>query len=1045
MPFRRLSSFAVLFFFAGQTLFWGQPEFPVSTEILTQKTPTLTLDECIDYAVKHADSVLAAAENQKAAGYRYSASKRKYLPEAYVDGNAGYNTQGESVVYASANVMLPLTWGPLNADRRLAKNNLERTTRDLDLKVNDAILAVKDAYFHSLYAEHAVMNLVGSLYQLEEHLKVVNALYRSGNALKVDILKVQAQFNQEKTKLRKALGDQKYFKSFLNQMLHREMDEDFHLVEQPFLPLAFSLKDAYQVADQHNPLFKILAAKKQEADLQVQKAKWSFIRQFGVVGKYQRQEASYVAPEDQNQWTLGLAGNINVWDWGRNLQEIREKEATARAELHNIDDEIAKHRIQIKRLYEDLLISEQSVQAAREMVRVLEEEYAAQKVRFKNGIIKTQDLLITQAFLIQAHLDYESLLLERNISKARLQGFTGVPDTRPYEGGGLKLNDTELLDLIARKAFNYFDNEFHKQTGLFFDAAGGGDSSVGAIGYAFSAYVIGAERGWIAKKEAEQRLLLVLDSLLKIQTQGGAKEGIFYHFVDAETGERAGSSEVSLVDTALLLAGAVTAAEYFKGEIAAKVEKIYRNMHWAYFLSQTPAHKNEFHLGWVPEKGLMPYYWNAYTDETLLIILMALGSPQQEKMPADFYKQAFRRKKIKYGGVSFFPSWSGGLFSYEYANLFFDFNTYRDPDRINWFENGATAAALQIRRLRAKHPELKSVKDGIWGISAGELPNGDYDMMMGIQPNLMQKDRWNGIYIPSAVMGALEYVPEEAMKLVRQMYQKHPELWGRYGFTSSFAPDVGWYSSKFYGLDLGLALIAIDNYQHGTVKRYFMQSALMQKALDRAGFKKTAPGIKPRQKLLKNDLPAVQSRAQEALKHKKFTELDTALEQHIQLTADIQDPGLILPSIEFYKELLGKYKNYGHRDRVVFRVGDLYEDLGRFKEAAREYERVAKENPQSALAPEAIQKLAQTYVKQKNVKEAIRVFRRLADDYPGTVQAERSLIQAGELYWGDGRFEQARKMWQEFLDKYPGSKDRDHVFSLLQTGPSAPGREAAPA
>lgn len=1031
---KKFFSFLVLTFFASQNIFWGQTEFPASTEILAQKIPVLTLQECIDYAVKHADSVLAAAENQKAAGYRYSASKRKYLPEAYIDGNAGVNTRGESVIYTSANVVLPLNWGTLNADRRLAKNNMERTAGDRDLKVNDAILAVKDAYFHSLYAEHAVMNLVGSLYQLEGHLKVVNALYRSGNALKVDILKVQAQFNQEKTKLRKALGDQKYFKSFLNQLLHREMDEDFRLVEQPFLPLAFSLKDSYHVAEQHNPLFKILAAKKQEADLQVQKAKWSFIRQLGLVGKYQRQDASYVAPTDQNQWTLGFAGNVNVWDWGRTLQEVHEKQATARAELHNIDDEIAKHRIQIKRLYEDLLISEQSVHAAREMVRVLEEEYAAQKVRFQNGMIKTQDLLVTQAFLIQAHLDYEELLLERNISKARLQGFVGVPDTRAYEGGGLKLSDPELLDLIARKAFNYFDNEFNKRTGLFFDAAGGGDASVGAMGYGFAAYVIGVERGWISKSEAEQRILLALDSLLKVQAMGGAKEGMFYHFLDPETGERAGSSEVSLVDTALLLSGAVTAAEYFKGEVAAKVEKIYRNIHWAYFLSQAPAHQNEFHLGWVPEKGLMPYYWNAYTDETLLIILSALGSPQDEKMPDHLYKKAFRRKKVKYEGVSFFPSWSGGLFSYEYANLFFDFNSYRDPDGINWFENASKATALQIRRLRAKHADLKSVKEGIWGISAGELPNGDYDMMIGIQPNLMRKDRWNGVYVPSSVMGALEYVPDEALKLIRALYEKNPQLWGRYGFTSSFAPDVGWTSSKFYGLDLGLTLIAIDNYQHGTVRGAFMKSSLVQKALNRAGFKKAKPEIKPRQKLLIHDLVSVQRQAQEVLKSKKFSELDPILEQHIQLTADIRDPGLVLPSIEFYKELLGKYKNYGRRDQVEIRVADLYRNLGRFKEAAKEYERLATENPQSAFAPEALQKLGETYGRQQNVKQALQVFRQLSADYPGTVQAEHSLIKVGELYWQDGHFDQARQAWQEFLDKYPGSKERDRVFSLLQTG-----------
>ena len=43
-------------------------------------------------------------------------------------------------------------------------------------------------------------------------------------------------------------------------------------------------------------------------------------------------------------------------------------------------------------------------------------------------------------------------------------------------------------------------------------------------------------------------------------------KGFFYHFLDMETGLRAGDCELSTVDTALLLGGVLHAQAYFDGE-----------------------------------------------------------------------------------------------------------------------------------------------------------------------------------------------------------------------------------------------------------------------------------------------------------------------------------------------------------------------------------------------------------------------------------------------------------------------------------------------
>src|SRR5207247_2027183 len=63
-------------------------------------------------------------------------------------------------------------------------------------------------------------------------------------------------------------------------------------------------------------------------------------------------------------------------------------------------------------------------------------------------------------------------------------------------------------------------------------------------------------------------------------------KGFYYHFLDMETGRRAHRSEVSTVDSALLFAGALVAAAYFRGddererESRTLADAIDRRAHW---------------------------------------------------------------------------------------------------------------------------------------------------------------------------------------------------------------------------------------------------------------------------------------------------------------------------------------------------------------------------------------------------------------------------------------------------------------------------------
>src|SRR5690348_12037956 len=193
--------------------------------------------------------------------------------------------------------------------------------------------------------------------------------------------------------------------------------------------------------------------------------------------------------------------------------------------------------------------------------------------------------------------------------------------------------DPFLLELQER-TFRFFWETANPENGLVPDRFPTQSySSIAAVGFGLTTYPIGVERGYITREQARQRVLTTLRFFSKARqssdSHGAAGyRGFFYHFFDMKTGERFGDSELSSVDTAILLAGALVCQTYFDRfdpdelEIRALVDEIYRRVDWRWAQPKAPA----ISLGWSPEEGFLKYDWRGYS-EAMLLYLLALGSP----------------------------------------------------------------------------------------------------------------------------------------------------------------------------------------------------------------------------------------------------------------------------------------------------------------------------------------------------------------------------------------------------------------------------------
>ena len=146
----------------------------------------------------------------------------------------------------------------------------------------------------------------------------------------------------------------------------------------------------------------------------------------------------------------------------------------------------------------------------------------------------------------------------------------------------LALDDDALLETISRRTFDYFWLEANPDTGLVKDrSTEDSPSSIAAVGFGLTAIPIAIERGWITRDEGYQRTLTTLETFANGGVEG--RRGFYYHFVDMATGRRAYDSELSSIDTALFIAGALTAGEYFdKTEVSRLADRLYRKVDWVW-------------------------------------------------------------------------------------------------------------------------------------------------------------------------------------------------------------------------------------------------------------------------------------------------------------------------------------------------------------------------------------------------------------------------------------------------------------------------------
>ncbi len=388
--------------------------------------------------------------------------------------------------------------------------------------------------------------------------------------------------------------------------------------------------------------------------------------------------------------------------------------------------------------------------------------------------------------------------------------------------------DEAFLEQVEKANFLYFAEQASPQTGLVKDrcTVNGSDkrvvASIAATGFGLTALCIGHKRGYISLADARNRVLTTLRFLWnKLPNH----RGFFFHFANANTGERMWDSEISSVDTAILLCGVLTCSKYFEphSEITRLGYDIFDRVDWSWVAEDTSL----LSLGWAPEQGFLSYRWQSYS-ELMMMYLLGLGSLKYP-LPRDAWT-AWKRVTFEYDGLHYIGSFAP-LFVHQYSQAWFDFRDKRDR-YADYFQNSVAATEAHRRFCIEMGERFSDYSDDLWGITASDSQKGY--VVWGGPPAIGPID---GTVVPSAAGGSLPFLPQPSMRVLRTVRDRYPKAWGRYGFVNAFNPLKDWYDGDVIGIDTGITMVMAENARTGFVWDIFMKNQEAQRGMQRAGFR----------------------------------------------------------------------------------------------------------------------------------------------------------------------------------------------------------------
>ena len=456
-------------------------------------------------------------------------------------------------------------------------------------------------------------------------------------------------------------------------------------------------------------------------------------------------------------------------------------------------------------------------------------------------------------------------------SKERIPGVT-VEGSRVYDP---ERDGDPVINNLERRTFRFFWDTTNKQNGLAPDRYPSPSfASTAAVGFALTAYVIGAERGYVSRSQARLRTLRTLRFLANApqgpdETGMAGYNGFYYHFLHMQNGQRFGTSELSTVDTALLLGGVLLAQMYFDRDTRAEKRDPRAggaDLSAASIGTGRRTGRPIISHGWRPETGL----------PALRLARLQRGDAglHPGARLADAPGRAggvegvdCRRTRARGASSAARSSCRSARCSVTSTRTCGSTSaasrTSSCARRASTTSRTAGAPRTRTASTRSQNPmRWRGYDSEIWGLSACDGPADTVQIFNSEERGFFTYAARgtaathvldDGTIAPTAAVGSIAFAPEIVIPTIRAFRARFGEhLYQKYGFLDAVNPsftftdvplrhgriveNIGWVANDYLGIDQGPIVAMIENYRSGLIWKIMQRNPHIRRGLERAGF-----------------------------------------------------------------------------------------------------------------------------------------------------------------------------------------------------------------
>jgi hypothetical protein len=403
--------------------------------------------------------------------------------------------------------------------------------------------------------------------------------------------------------------------------------------------------------------------------------------------------------------------------------------------------------------------------------------------------------------------------------------------------------DSVLLDIVQQQTFRYFWDFGHPVSGLARERSNGDNETItsGGSGFGIMCIPVAIHRNFITRSEGLQRLQTIV-SFLKNTAQ--RFHGAFPHWLNGTSGTvipfSAKDNGADLVETSYLMAGLLTARQYFNGSDAVEttlrndINTLYNDVEWDWFRN---GGQNVLYWHWSPnynwDMNMQIQGWN----ECLITYIMAASS-STHSIPQLVYTNGFARNGSMRNGTVYYnynlplgPAYGGPLFLSHYSFLGVNPNGLNDQF-ANYQTQVVNHTKINYEYCKANPKNFFGYSSVCWGLTASDIYNG-------YKANSPSDD--DGYITPTAALSSFPYTPVESMAALKFFYYTMGhKLLGNYGLKDAFTLKFpAWFADSHLAIDQGPIIIMIENYRTGLIWDLFTSCPEIKNGMRSLGF--TAP------------------------------------------------------------------------------------------------------------------------------------------------------------------------------------------------------------